>query len=219
MTAQQVLTFAAACVVLIVVPGPAVMFVIGRTLAEGRRSAILSILGNSIGSYLVAAVVALGLGNVLAKSEIVFTVVKYAGAAYLVYLGVQAIRHRRDVTAPTGSASPPGSDAPSRRVRGNGPRQFRQGVVVGITNPKVYIVFAAILPQFVRAGAGNLPAQMLVLALVPLVIGLVTDSAWAFAAGAARAFFGKSPRRLEAFSAVGGCAIIGLGVTTALTKA
>lgn len=212
-TWQQVAAFAAACVVLIVVPGPAVMFVIGRALAQGRRSAMLSLLGNSIGSYLVAAVIALGLGNILAASEVVFTVVKYAGAAYLVFLGVQTIRHRK---AGTLAASAPDS-AP--RLRSDGFRQFRQGIIVGITNPKVYIVFAAILPQFVRTGAGHLPTQMLLLALVPTLIGLVTDSAWALVAGAARSFFGRSPRRLEMFSAVGGCAIIGLGAATALTKA
>lgn len=211
-TAAQILTFAAACVVLIVVPGPAVMFIIGRALAHGRRSALLSMLGNSIGSYVVAAVIAVGLGSVVAASEIVFAVVKYAGAAYLVFLGVQTIRHRKAVGTPNQVSA-------RQRPRADGFRQFRQGVIVGITNPKVYIVFAAILPQFVNPAAGHVPAQMLVLALVPLAIGLVTDSAWALVADSARSYFGKSPRRLETFAAVGGCAIIGLGVATALTKA
>lgn len=213
-SAQQILTFAAACVVLIVVPGPAVMFIIGRALAHGRRSALLSLLGNSLGSYIVAAVIAVGLGNVVATSEVVFAVVKYAGAAYLVFLGIQTIRHRKAGVLPASEGARPGI----RRGAG-GVRQFREGIIVGITNPKVYIVFAAILPQFVRPAAGHVPGQMLLLALVPLAIGLVTDSAWALVAGVARSFFGKSPRRLEAFSAVGGCAIIGLGITTALTNA
>lgn len=214
-SAGQLVTFGAACVVLIAVPGPAVTFIIGRALAHGRRTALTSMLGNSIGSYAVAVVIALGLGSIVAGSPIVFAVVKYLGAAYLVFLGIQTIRHRKDGITATLTQS----GTVASRARRDGFRQFRQGIIVGVTNPKVYIVFAAILPQFVRTQAGHIQLQMLILALVPTVIGLITDSGWALIAGAARSFFAKSPRRIEAFGAAGGAAIVGLGVVTALTKA
>jgi threonine/homoserine/homoserine lactone efflux protein len=203
----QLIGFTLASFVLIVVPGPGVLFVVGRALSHGRRTAVATAAGHAAGNYVVAACVAVGLGAVLQRSAEVFIAVKLAGALYLVILGVQAIRHRRSLATAMGAAAGTSDDW----------RALRDGLVVGVTNPKTYILFGAILPQFVNRGAGNVPAQMLLLALISVVIGLVSDSTWGLAASGVRAWFAGSPRRYELVGGAGGLAMIGLGVTIAVT--
>jgi threonine/homoserine/homoserine lactone efflux protein len=203
--ASNLLTFAIAALLLIAVPGPSVLFVIGRALALGRRGGLLSVLGNALGELLQIAAVALGVGVVLAQSIVLFSVVKFAGAAYLIYLGVQAIRHRgRGPVAadPTRSASTV--------------RMLREGFIVGATNPKSIVFFVAVLPQFVDYQAGAIPLQLGTLGALFLGIALLSDSAWALAAGTARHWFASSPRRIAALSTTGGVMMIGLGGTLAL---
>ncbi|MGW8398238.1 LysE family translocator [Streptomyces lydicus] len=210
-SADRLLAFTAMSLLVIVIPGPSVLFVIGRALAHGRRTALATVLGNVFGSYLLVAAVAFGLGSLVARSAAVFTAVKLAGAAYLVFLGVQAFRHRKDmkVGAAAGQSS------------GKGPRgdlrTIMDGVTVGVTNPKGLVFFAAVLPQFVNHSAGGLPTQMLVLGLVPICIGLITDTVWGLSASAARNWFARSERRLSMIGGAGGFAMIGLGVTVAAT--
>jgi threonine/homoserine/homoserine lactone efflux protein len=204
----QLLGFALASLVLIVIPGPGVLFVVGRALAHGRRTALATACGHAGGNYVVAACVAVGLGTLLERSAVVFVVVKLAGAAYLVWLGVQAIRHRTSLAEAFASVTEPRE----------GWRAVRDGAVVGLTNPKAYILFGAILPQFVNRAAGNVPGQMLVLALVSVAIGVVSDCSWGFAASAVRAWFTRSPRRFELVGGAGGLAMIGVGITVALTR-
>lgn len=206
-SSEQLVGLALACVVLIVVPGPSVLFVVGRALSSGRRTALASVLGNSTGSYLAAACVALGLSPLLQRSELLFEVIKLAGATYLVWLGVQALRHSRAASLTTAEATAP---EPTWRA-------VRSGVVVGISNPKGFIIFAAILPQFVDRGAGHVAGQMLVLGLVPVAVGLVTDTAWALAAGRARTWLSSTPGRLRTITRVGGLSMIGLGASVAVT--
>jgi threonine/homoserine/homoserine lactone efflux protein len=201
-TSAQLAGVVVSSVVLIAVPGPSVMFIVGRALALGRRPALATVVGNAIGSFLAAAIVAVGLGRLLQTSDTVYHVVKYAGAAYLVYLGVQALRRHRE----TASTS---TEASMLRIAG-------QGILVGLTNPKVFILYAAVLPQFVVRSHGSIPAQMLVLAVVPVLIGIVMDSIWALSAGATRAWFARSPRRLRRTEQAGGSCIIALGLATAL---
>ena len=203
----QLLGFALASFLLIVVPGPGVLFVIGRALAHGRRTAIATAAGHAGGNYVVAACVAVGLGTLLERSAQAFGAVKLAGALYLVWLGVQAIRHRQALAAAMSDA------APSRA----GWLALRDGFVVGVTNPKAFILFGAILPQFVNRGAGYVPAQMLLLALVSVSIGVLSDSAWGLAASGVRAWFARSPRRFALVGGAGGLAMIGVGVAVALT--
>ncbi|HEY5835191.1 LysE family translocator [Streptomyces sp.] len=198
--------------VLVLIPGPSVLFVLGRALALGRRAALGSVLGNSVGAYALAGLVSVGLGEVVARSVAVFVALKLAGAAYLVFLGVKAWRHRRALTV--GAAA--GDAGPREGARGDA-RTVWEGFVVGVTNPKTMVFFAAVLPQFVDRGAGHPREQMLLLALVFTVIALVCDSVWAVTAAAARAWFAKSPRRLAAVGGTGGLAMIGLGVTAAAT--
>jgi threonine/homoserine/homoserine lactone efflux protein len=203
----QLLSFALASFVLIVVPGPGVLFIVGRALAHGRRTAIATAAGHTAGNYLVAAFVAVGLGSVLERSAQVFLAVKLAGAAYLVWLGVQAIRHRASLASAMVSAQ--GARA--------GWLALRDGFVVGVTNPKAFILFGAILPQFVNREAGHVPGQMLLLALVSVSIGLVSDSTWGLAASGVRAWFARSPRRFAFVGGAGGLAMIGVGVAVVVT--
>lgn len=207
LSSGQLLGFSAASLVLIVIPGPGVLFVIGRALAYGRRTAIATAAGHAVGNYAVAACVAVGLGTLLERSDQVFVAVKLAGALYLVWLGIQAIRRRG---ALAGAMS---GEVPARA----GWLALRDGFVVGVTNPKAFILFGAILPQFVNRGAGHVPAQMLLLALVSVSIGVVSDSTWGLAASGVRAWFARSPRRFALVGGAGGLAMIGLGITVALT--
>lgn len=206
---ERLLAFAVMSLLVIVIPGPSVLFVIGRALAHGRRTALATVLGNVLGSYLLVAAVAFGLGALVERSAAVFLAVKLAGAAYLVLLGVQAFRHRKDMKITAVQPAGP-------RARGD-LRTVADGVLVGCTNPKGIVFFAAVLPQFVDHAAGGLPAQMLVLGLVPIGIGLITDTVWGLTASAARSWFARSERRLSLIGGAGGFAMIGLGVTVAAT--
>ncbi|GAA3227468.1 LysE family translocator [Pseudonocardia petroleophila] len=203
---ETLVTFALAGIVLVVIPGPSVLFIVGRALAHGRRAALTSVAGNTTGAALVVVVVALGFGAVAAQSLAVFTVLKLAGAAYLVHLGVQTFRHRGDLAAALGGA--PG--AVDRRL-------YWQGVVVGATNPKVLIFFAAVLPQFVDVRAGDATTQMLVLGLLFAVLAAGLDSLWGLAAGTARDWFATSPARLRRLGGTGGLTLIVMGVGLAVS--
>ena len=204
---SALLAFAVTAFILILVPGPSVLFTIGRALTLGRRGALLTVAGNAGGLYVQVLAVALGVGAIVEASAAVYTVLKFAGAAYLVYLGVQAIRHRRSLASNTTATTTSRQDG----------RVLREGFVVGVTNPKMIIFLAAALPQFVDRGAGQVPLQMLLLGLLVAVIAVVSDSLWALAAGTARSWFVDSPRRIELLGATGGLAMIGVGVSLAAT--
>lgn len=205
---EALFAFALASLILIVVPGPSVLFVVGRSLALGRRGGLLSVLGNELGALPLVAAVAFGVGTVVAQSIMLFTIVKILGACYLIHLGVQAIRHRREFS---GDTAAPGS------ARASGWSTLRQGFIVGVTNPKTIVFFVAALPQFVDFHAGGVATQMMVLGMVFTVIAFVCDSVWALAAGAARQWFASSVKRLASVRVAGGAMMIGLGGTLALT--
>jgi threonine/homoserine/homoserine lactone efflux protein len=198
---------------IIIIPGPSVMFVVGRALSLGRRAALVTVAGNATGAYAQVLLVALGLGAIVERSVAVFTAVKLVGAMYLVWIGVQAIVHRRrNAAAAVEVDVADGFDAVDRRPL------FRDGFVVGVTNPKTIVFFAAVLPQFVETGGAPAAVQMLALGVVFAAIALASDSLWGLAAGTARQWFVGSPRRLEVIGAAGGVAIVGLGVQVALTR-
>ena len=203
---DSVLAFAVAAFVLIIIPGPSVLFVVSRGVALGRRAALLSVLGNEAGLFVHVVAVAVGLGAIVERSAAVFTVLKLAGAAYLVYLGVKAIRGRRSLRGVLDAATLP------KRSR----RLFGEGFLVGVGNPKVIIFLAAILPQFVDRNGAPPGPQMLVLGMLFIAIALACDSVWALAAGTARNAIASSPRGLERMGAAGGVVMIGLGVRLAL---
>jgi threonine/homoserine/homoserine lactone efflux protein len=207
-TVDQLLGFGVAALVLIAIPGPSVVFVIGRALAYGRGVALASVAGNSLGLLTIVVLVAFGLGVVVQESIVVFQVLKLVGAAYLVYLGVEAVRRRKDLL---GQSSDLGGAGMTWR------RAIRQGYVVGVSNPKAYMILAAVLPQFVDHGAGHVQVQLLLLGLLAFGIGMVSDSTWALVASQLRSWFVRKPRRGEAMGAVGGLSMIGLGVGLAVT--
>jgi threonine/homoserine/homoserine lactone efflux protein len=142
---DQLAAFAVASFVLIVIPGPGVLFVIGRALAHGRAVALASVAGHAAGNWVVAVCVALGVGTIVERSADVFTAIRLAGAAYLIWLGIQAFRRRHALADVLTEAAAP---------RG-GVQAVREGFVVGVTNPKAVILFAAVLPQFVNRSAGH----------------------------------------------------------------
>lgn len=208
MSLSQVLAFLLLSVVIIAVPGPSVLFTIGRALTVGRREALLTVVGNAIGVYLQVVAVAVGIGVIVERSAAVFTVIKLVGAAYLVFLGVQAIRHRRRITEALAAGMP--TVVASRRA-------LRDGVVVGLANPKSIVFFVVALPQFTNPDAGSVPLQMLLLGAMFPVIAIVLDSVWALLAATARTWFSRSPRRLELVGGAGGLMMIGLGASIAIT--
>lgn len=199
--------FAVTALIIIVIPGPSVLFVIGRSLSLGRRGGMMSVLGNTLGMLPQIAAVSLGIGAVVAESVLLFQILKLAGAGYLVYLGIQAIRHRHDLA--TVEPSTPRSAG----------RLIRQGFLVGVTNPKSIVLFVAVLPQFTDRSAGSLPLQLAVLGLMVVTIGTVNDTLWAMAAATARQWFARSKERIAHLGATGGVMMIGLGATLAFTGA
>jgi threonine/homoserine/homoserine lactone efflux protein len=197
--ADHLLAFALIAFALIIVPGPNVLFIISRSLMLGRTAGVGTALGGQIGVYVQVAAVE--------RSVAVFTVLKLAGAAYLVCLGVQALRHRRSLAAALGAQAEP------KKIG----RILRDGFLVGVTNPKAIVFFVAVLPQFVDRSAGHVPTQMLLLGAIFMAIAVVCDSTWALAAGTARAWLSRSPRRMEIIGGTGGLVMIGIGASLAVS--
>src|SRR4051794_1419216 len=206
---SHILAFVAVAMVLIAVPGPSVLFTVSRALTVGRRSALFTVIGNEIGEFAQVAAVAFGVGALVERSAEIFAIVKWTGAAYLVFLGVQAIRHRRSMTEELAART-----APVRPLRA-----IRDGFIVGGTNPKSIVIFVVVLPEFTDRAPGYLPVplQMLILGGLFASIALLLDSAWAAVAGTARQWFVRSPRRLALIGGTSGLVMIGLGVSIAAT--
>jgi threonine/homoserine/homoserine lactone efflux protein len=204
---DRLLTFAMVALVLLVIPGPSVLFAIGRAVALGRRAGLAAVAGNAAGAYLQVTAVALGIGAIVERSLRVFTALKLLGACYIVYLGVRAIKERRALARALDAAIAP---RPTRQI-------VLEGFLVGATNPKGAVFFAAVLPQFVAPAAGHVALQQLALGLVFVALALLSDSTWAVMAGTARNWLARSPRRLEVVGGTGGLLMIGLGVRLAIT--
>jgi threonine/homoserine/homoserine lactone efflux protein len=207
---NQLLAFVVASILFIQVPGPSLLFTIGRALTVGRRDALLSVVGNTLGLVVQVAGVALGLGALVAASATAYTSLKLVGAAYVVWLGIQAIRHRADARLTMTAAEP------ETRGSASSWRSVWTGVLVGVTNPKTIVFFAAFLPQFIDPGAPAAP-QLLMLGAVFGVLAVASDSCWALAAGRARDWFARDPKRLDRLGATGGVMMVGLGATLATT--
>lgn len=205
---HKFLAFSAMSLLLSAVPGPSVLFIVGRALAHGRRAAMTTVLGNTLGGYALVVAVALGVGTLVERSVILFNVIKLAGAAYLVFLGAKALRASWKSRSRVASIEPESSA---------GPGSLWAGFTVGVTNPKSIVFLTAVLPQFVDRDAGHVVAQMLLLGLAGALLALISDGAWGLAASAARTWFGNSPRRMSLVGGTGGLAMIGLGATVAVT--
>jgi len=204
---DHLLEFTLTALVLVAIPGPSVLFVVSRGVALGRRAALATVLGNTAGVFVQVVLVSVGLGAIVARSEIVFTAIKLVGAAYLVVLGIRMIRRRRPL-AELGDIT---------RARGGTRGIVREGFMVGLTNPKAAIFFTAVLPQFTDPSRGHVPLQLLTLGGIFAVVAILSDSMWALAAGSARAWLARSRGPMEAFAAAGGLVLIGLGLRLAVT--
>jgi threonine/homoserine/homoserine lactone efflux protein len=205
---HQLYKFVVTSVIILLIPGPSVLFVISRGIILGRRAAIATVIGNSTGAFLQMALVALGLGAIVEESLTVYNVIKFAGAAYLIYLGIQAFRRRADASVSTTT------DGPAKSTQ----RIVREGFVVGISNPKLVVFASAALPNFVDRKHGYVPVQMLTLAAVFALLSLLTDGTYALAAGTARKWLARKPQRLSTISGAGGLAIVGLGINLAVSR-
>jgi threonine/homoserine/homoserine lactone efflux protein len=196
--------FAVAAVTLLVIPGPAVLYIVGRSVGQGRAAGLASVCGIHVGSLLHVAAAALGLSALLVSSALAYDTVRYLGAAYLVWLGVQRLLARDEEAGPAGAA---------RERLG---RILAQGVVVNVLNPKTALFFFAFLPQFVDPSAGSVPLQVAVLGATFVGLGLVTDSAYALLAATGAGLLRRRRRVARASRLVSGGVLVGLGVTTAL---
>jgi threonine/homoserine/homoserine lactone efflux protein len=195
--------FVVAALALLLVPGPAVLYVVARSIHEGRRAGLTSVLGIHVGTLVHIAAATAGLSALLVSSSVAFTVVKIAGAVYLVGLGLWTLFSRR----PEAEIALGGE----RNLR----RAFAQGIVVNVLNPKTALFFLAFLPQFVDPDASHPAVQIAVLGLLFALLGLVTDSLWAIAAGTAGGLLRRSHRFLRTQRYVAGTVYVGLGVATA----
>jgi threonine/homoserine/homoserine lactone efflux protein len=207
-SSNQWIAFLVASILFIQVPGPSVLFMLSRALTVSLRDALISVVGNGLGLVTQVVLVALGLGAVVAASATAYTVLKVVGVAYVIYLGIQAIRHRSEAR----HALLEGTPEPEGRGRALG-----TGFVVGVTNPKTIVFFVAFLPQFTSGSAPAGP-QLALLGLVFGAMAVTSDSIWAILAGKARQWFARKPTRLDHLGVAGGVMMIGLGATLAVTE-
>ena len=199
---STLLLFASASIVLLAIPGPAVIYVVMRSVEQGRSAGLVSVLGVELGTLTYALGAASGLSGLLAASAEAFTAVKYAGAAYLLYLGARKLLEREQREQP----------AASRRSR-----LFLNGLVVQLLNPKIAIFFVAFLPQFVNPARGAVAVQMLLLGTLFASLALVSDGAYALAAGAIGGWLRSNRRARRRLTVASGGVYIGLGVAAALS--
>ena len=209
MSSSQILAFLLSAEALLIVPGPSVLFVVSRGVAYGRLAAVATVAGNTLGACVQVVAVAAGLGAVVATSSAVFTAMKLIGGGYLVFVGVRAWRDRRSLSAAIAAGT-------AATVRTTG-QLVRDGFLVGVSNPKTTLFFLAILPQFVRPGAGHPTVQLLVLGMLFCLLALLSDGAYGIAAGTVRSWFESSPRRIEVMGGAGGLVMVALGLRLVLT--
>jgi threonine/homoserine/homoserine lactone efflux protein len=201
--------FAVAAVTLLLIPGPAVLYIVTRTLDQGRAAGLASVCGVHVGTLLHVAAAALGLSALLVSSATAYDTVRWLGAAYLVWLGVRRLLARDD------DVPEPATGPDARRRPGLG-RIFAQGVVVNVLNPKTALFFFAFLPQFVDTSRGSMPIQVVVLGAAFVLLGLLSDGAYAMLASTGAGWLRRRPRVARASRLVSGGVLISLGVTTAL---
>jgi threonine/homoserine/homoserine lactone efflux protein len=189
--------------IIILAPGPSVLFVIARAIAWGRKTSILTVLGNVTGSFVLSTLVALGVGPILQKFEVAYIAVQWGGGLYLIYLGFDAIRQRAVHASDMTNQGPIGPTAL---------QSIRDGFWVGVLNPKAIVFFAAVLPQFVDIKSNQVTLQLIFLGLTFCVLAFFSDGMWGLLAGTARQWLAKSNERLERLRAFGGSIMIILGL-------
>lgn len=205
--AETLLIFGGTALVLIAIPGPSTIYLLTRTLSEGRRSGFASAFGVETGDLIHVVAAAIGLSAVLASSAFAFDLMKYAGAAYLIYLGIRTLVDRIDVDVQAAT-----------RVSSYG-RLYGQGVLIHLLNPKVSLFFLAVVPQFVDPERGSVGVQVLVLGAVFIAVGLAVDIAYVLGAGALRSWLIVRPIVLRRQRQLAGGIYIALGIGAALSGA
>lgn len=197
-----------AAIIIILAPGPSVLFVIARAIAWGRATAVATVAGNVLGAFSLSVVVAVGLGPILQRSEFAFIAVQVLGGFYLIYLGIVAIKHSQIHAS---DMTNQGDIRPSKW------RSMREGFWVGALNPKGMVFFAAILPQFVDREAGNVTSQLILMGAIFAVIALFSDGTWGILAGTIRNWLATELKRLVFMRMTGGIVMIILGLFTLLS--
>jgi len=196
--------------IIILAPGPSVLFVIARAIAWGRKVAVITVAGNVTGAFVLSSLVAFGLGPILQRSDLAFAAVQWGGGLYLVYLGIDAVRKRKVHAADMTNQGP------------TQPRVFqsvRDGFIVGVLNPKGLVFYAAVLPQFIDRDRGNITGQLLFLGALFSVLAFISDGSWGLLAGTARAWLSGEATRLEKLRATGGIIMILLGTAVIVSAA
>jgi len=197
-----------AAMVIILAPGPSVLFVIARAIAWGRKTAVFTVAGNVTGAFVLSTLVALGLGPILQRSDLAYAAIQWGGSLYLMYLGVEAIRQRK-------------IHAEDMRNQGDAApgiaRSMRDGFWVGALNPKGLVFYAAVLPQFVDRDRGNVALQLIFLGAVFSILAFISDGTWGLLAGTARQWLATDAKRLEKLRATGGIVMIILGISVLIS--
>ena len=205
--ASTLAVFSAAALLLLVIPGPAVLYIVAQSVSRGRMAGLVSMLGIQVGGLVHVAAAAVGLSALVVQSAVAFSVVKYAGAAYLVFLGLRRLLGRDE----NGADGMPRE----RRLRG----LFANGIIVNVFNPKTALFFFAFLPQFVDVSRGHVAFQILVLGLVFIGLAVISDGAYAVAAGSAAGWVSARRGFARAERFVSGSVLVGLGLATAFSGA
>lgn len=196
--------------VIILAPGPSVLFVIARAIAWGRKVAVVTVTGNVVGAFVLSSLVAFGLGPILQRSDLAFAAVQWGGGLYLVYLGIDAIRKRKVHAADMTNQGP---------IEPKVFQSVRDGFMVGVLNPKGLVFYAAVLPQFIDRERGHVTGQLLFLGALFSVLALISDGSWGLLAGTARDWLAGEATRLEKLRATGGCIMILLGTAVIVSAA
>ena len=205
-THSQLLFFVTTAAILLAIPGPAILYIVGRSIGQGRNAGLVSALGIGVGTLVHTAAAAVGLSALLVSSATAFSVVKYLGAAYLVYLGIQRLRSKEALAAASDTAAPRVTQA----------RVFSQGIVVNVLNPKTALFFFAFLPQFIDPARGHVATQILSLGVLFACMGTVSDSLWALFAGSVAGWLRNNQSWMRNERYVSGGILISLGLATAL---
>jgi threonine/homoserine/homoserine lactone efflux protein len=203
----RIVEYIIAAMVIILAPGPSVLFVIARAIAWGRKTAVFTVAGNVTGAFVLSTFVAFGLGPILQSSDVAYIAVQWGGGLYLVYLGIDAIRHREVQAA---DMTNQGDVAPSVR------RSMRDGFWVGALNPKGLVFYAAVLPQFIDRERGHVTSQLILLGAIFSLLAFISDGSWGLLAGTARQWLATDPKRLERLRATGGTIMMILGISVVI---
>ena len=205
-THSQLLFFVTTAAILLAIPGPAVLYIVGRSIGQGRNAGLISALGIGLGTLIHTDAAAVGLSALLVSSATAFSVVKYLGAAYLVYLGIQRLRSEESLAAASDTVAPRATLA----------RVFSQGIVVNVLNPKTALFFFAFLPQFIDPARGHVATQILSLGVLFACMGTASDCLWALFSGSVAGWLRNKQRWMRNERYVSGGILISLGLATAL---